>query len=61
MVDLTTRDVYMVRPKKKNCSFPITLPTLFFGPYPKVFKGKLEIYAKKRRRLYVVRDVFRVL
>ena len=27
----------MIRPKKNNCLFPVTLPTLYFWPYPKSF------------------------
>ena len=27
----------VIRPKKNNCLFPVTLPTLYFWPYPKSF------------------------
>ncbi len=26
-----------IRPKKKNCSFPVSLPTLFFPAHPNLF------------------------
>ena len=29
--------VCFIRPKKKNCLFPVTLPTIYFWPYPKSF------------------------
>ena len=38
----------MVRPKKKRCSFPITLPTLIFCPYPNLFIAQNIVFLKKK-------------
>jgi hypothetical protein len=32
---LTTRYINYIRPNKKICVVPVTLPTLIFSPYPK--------------------------
>ena len=37
MVAVIAMVMMMMRPKKNNCLFPVTLPTLYFWPYPKSF------------------------
>ena len=40
--------MYILRPKKKICVFPVTRPTLFFPSDPKVFIG----IPKKKMKFY---------